>query len=245
MRFKKFTWIFAVLLMAAALASCNLGKAPGPTPDVNGIYTSAAQTMVAGLKSQQTQTAQAAPQVTATSLPSLTPLPTFAISTGAGSFGTPFGTPFVLGTPLATLPSGTGVYSFPVGCADATFIGETAPKDGTSMANGKVFTKGWTMFNSGTCRWDEGFSFSFKSGDQMQGENIVIGKSTSALKNFVAVGEKFTFSVQMQVPFKQGEYKGYWQMKDDTGHWFGSIVFVDIVVGQPRGVPSATATNTH
>lgn len=247
MRSMKMIWTVVVLLMSAALASCNLGKAPEPTADVNGIYTSAAQTMIAGLSSQQTQTAQAVPQATATSAPSFTPLPTFAISTGSIlSFGTP-GTPFILGTPgtpLASLPSGTGLYSMPVGCADATFVHETAPLDGTSMANGKVFTKGWTMFNSGTCTWDEGFSFAFKSGDQMQGENIVFGKTTQAESDWTPAGKQHEFDVQMQVPWKQGSYKGYWQMKDDTGHWFGSIVYVDIVVGQPRGVPSATATNS-
>ncbi len=245
MRSTKIIWTVVVLLMSAALASCNLGKAPEPTPDVNGIYTSAASTMIAGLNSQQTQTAQAMPQATATLAATITPLPTFAISTGSVlTFGTP-GTPFVLGTPgtpLATLPSGTGVYSMPVGCTDATFIGETKPYDGTILAAGKLFDKGWSMFNSGTCKWDEGFQFAFKSGDQMQGENITIQKVTG---DFTAPGHSQAFIVPMKAPFKPGEYKGYWQMQDDTGHWFGSIVYVDIIVGSAHGTSTPTATPHH
>lgn len=236
MQSKKLIWTSVVVLAATALAACNIGKAPEPTPDVNGIYTSAAQTMIAALGQQQTQTAQAVPSATATPQASLTPLATFAIATGS----TPFGTPLVLGTPSTlrpTLPSGTGVYSYPVGCNDATFIGETKPLDGTVLLPGKLFDKGWSMQNSGTCKWDEGYSFAFKSGERMQGENINI----TAQSDFTAPGHSQAFIVHMQAPAATGEYKGYWQMKDDKGNWFGSIVFVDIVVGK-KPTPTPTAT---
>jgi Ig-like domain-containing protein len=244
MQFKKLIWTSAVILLAAALASCNIGKAPEPTPDVSVIYTSAAQTMVSGLRQQQTQTAQAIPQATATPLASLTPLATFAISTGSVPFGTPFGTPFILGTPgtaRPTLPSGTGLYSLPVGCNDATYIGETKPLDGTILAGGKVFDKGWSMQNTGTCKWDDGYSFSFKDGDQMQGEDVVIAKDKA---EFTEPGHSQAFVIQMVAPKAPGEYKGYWQMKNDQGVWFGSIVYVDIVVGK-KSEPTATATAHH
>ncbi len=241
MNFKKLIWTFAAVLLAAALTSCNIGKAPEPTPDVNAIYTAAAATMVAGLSSQQTQTAQAMPPTaTSTPLASPTPFPTFAIATGSIPFGTP-GTAIVFGTPgtaRPTLPSGTGVFSYPVGCNDATFIGETKPLDGTMMTAGKLFDKGWSMLNSGTCTWDEGYSFAFKSGDRMQGNDIKITQSA----DFTKPQHSQAFIVQMQVPNAQGHYKGFWQMKDDQGNWFGSIVYVDISVGSKSGTATPTAT---
>jgi hypothetical protein len=244
MKFAKLLWTSALILMAAALTSCNLGKAPERTADVNAIYTSAAQTMVAGLRSQQTQTAQALPPTaTLTPLATFTPLPTFPISTGSVPFGTP-GTPLVFATVAgATLPSGTGVYSFPQGCNDATFIGETAPYDGTVIGGGKLFDKGFSMLNSGTCKWDEGYSFAFKSGDQMQAQNVVLTKQ-SAASDFTTPGHSQAFVLHMQAPRAPGEYKGFWQMKSDAGVWFGSIVYVDIVV-LGKGTVTATATNHH
>ena len=61
MQITKSFGVATVLVLAAALTSCNIGKAPEPTQDVNAIYTSAAGTMVAQLNDQQTQTAQAIP----------------------------------------------------------------------------------------------------------------------------------------------------------------------------------------
>jgi hypothetical protein len=233
MQLKRLVWATAAVLVATALTSCNIGKASEPTPDVNAIYTSAAQTMIAGLGAQQTQTAQAAsptPLTSPTPLASFTPLATFPI-------GTPFtfGTPFTLGTPAAGLtplptarPAGTGVYSFPVGCDDAMFVGETDPKDGTRMDSGKVFDKGWSMMNVGTCKWTKGYSFNFKSGDELHAQQTaVVIKNDS---DSTASGHSQAFVVTMMAPFKPGEYKGYWQMKNASGVWFGSIVSVDIVV---------------
>ena len=106
MQIKKLVWAITALVMAATLAACNLGKAPEPTQDVNAIYTSAAQTMIAALNVQQTQTAQAVtPTIEAspTALASLAPQATFAIATGSIPFGTP-GTPLAFGTPGTVIP---------------------------------------------------------------------------------------------------------------------------------------------
>ncbi len=239
MQSKKLIWTSAVVLMTMTLVSCNLGKAPEPTPDVQGIYTSAAQTMIAGLNAQQTQTAQAMPTATDTPAASITPLATFAISTGS----VPFGTPFVIGTPgtlAVTLAVGTLNLGNPVGCNAATQINESVPYDGTIIAGGKVFEKAWGFYNSGTCTWDDGYSFDFKSGDRMQGEDIIINKKDE----FTAPNHTQNFIVQLQAPRAPGEYKGFWQMKGDDGNWFGALVWVDIVVGR-KSEPTATATPHH
>jgi hypothetical protein len=242
MEFKK-VWTLAAILLVLVATSCNIGKAPEPTPDVNAIYTSAAGTMVADLNSQLTQTAQAMPPPATNTPPSsATPLVTFAVATGSVPFGTP-GTPILatlaLSTPRPT--SGTVTFGGQNGCNAAVFIGETKPLDGTLMDQGKVFTKGWSMFNSGTCAWDEGYSWAFKSGDRMQGEDIHI----TQVNDFTKPQHSQAFVVQFQVPNKPGEYKGFWQMKDDAGNWFGDMPWVDIVVGSRNGTATPTATNSH
>jgi hypothetical protein len=196
--------------------------------------------MVAGFNSQQTQTAAAIPP---TPVPSLTPLAspsplaTFAISTGSFPFGTPFtlataGTP---GTPRATLPSGTGAFSYPVGCNNATYIGDTGPADKAVIAGGKVFDVGFSMLNSGTCTWDEGYAFSFLNGDKLSANklSIVIAKDKS---EFTAPNHSQSFVITFQAPKAAGVYRSNWQMQDDKGTRFGSIVYVWITVLGPGQV---------
>jgi len=229
MQYKTFTSAAIVIAMAAVLTSCNIGKAAAPTPDVSALYTAAAGTMLAQLGDQQTQTAAAAsptPFFSPTALATFTPLPTFPI--GVTPFGTllPFGTPGV-GTPFPTAfatRAGTGS-GHAVGCNDATFENETAPKDKANVKAGKVFTKGWEMYNAGTCAWDQGYSWVFVSGDNMGCNNVIFGPKDKTLP-----GHSNTFLVNCVAPGKPGEYKSYWQLKNDTGTNFGYSPWVDIVV---------------
>ena len=235
MQLTKLIWVATALVLVAALTSCNIGKAPEPTQDVNAIFTSAAGTMISQLNDQQTQTAQAIPPTAAASptpFDTITPLPTVAGLVGVTPFGTPFtlNTPGGLITPLASpaVPAGTAASGFAVGCNNAELIGETIP-DGTIIHPAKKFDKAWSLQNTGTCTWDEGYSFAFKSGEQMQGQDVLLTKQSSS-KDFTAPGHSQAFIVQMWAPGTAGEYKGYWQMKDDKGNWFGSLVWVDIQV---------------
>ncbi len=230
---KRNSWLALVILAAISLASCNIGKAAAPTPDVNAVFTSAAQTMVAQLSDQQTQTAQAIPTDTPTGQATFTPLPTFPVNVTPFGAGTPFtfNTPTPGGsgislTPLA-LPTVAGglVGGFAVGCANAVFAGETIP-DKTVITPGKSFEKAWMMYNAGTCTWDQGFRFSFKSGDKLNGNDILISQKD----DFTAPGHSITFIVNMKAPMTAREYIGYWQMKTDQGVWFGSLVSVDVIV---------------
>src|ERR1700690_2323902 len=214
MQFKRLTWAVAALLLTTALTSCNIGKAPEPTTDVNAVFTSAAGTMIAQLNDQQTQTASAVsptPPSSPTSLDTFTPLPTFA--QGSTVLGTPFlfGTPGVGLTPLAPLATiapttGSGSTSFAVGCNNAEFIGETVP-DGTIIHPAKQFDKAWSLLNNGTCTWDAGYSFEFKSGEQLQGQNVLI-TNQSPKTDFTAPGHSKSFIINMWSPVTAGEYKG-------------------------------------
>jgi len=232
MQQKKFVWLVLVVLLAASLVSCNIGKVPEPTADVNAIYTAAAGTAVAQINDQMTQTAQAIPP-TPQSSPTIIPLslPTLSLSAGATQF-VGAGTPLVFNTPAAGIlptatkvPSGAGTGSTAVGCNDALYLADT-PLDGTVMTPGKSFDKIWQLRNTGTCTWDDGFIFVFVSGDQLGGTDMGFHKAY----DFVKPGYGTSIIVSMVAPTKAGTYKGFWQMKDDKGSFFGPRVWVQIVV---------------
>jgi hypothetical protein len=212
--------------LCLGLAACNLGKSPEPTPDVNALYTQAAGTLIGQMNEGLTQTAQAAPpteQASPTPLASFTPLPTFPV----GGL-TPIGTPLALGTAGIPLLPTSGVApakSWPQGCDDAQFTNETIP-DGTKMNSRHDFYKWWAFLNVGTCTWDEGYEFAYKSGDRLNGDNVKIQYE----KDFTKPGESIAFKVHMDAPKEAGEYIGFWQMRNDSGGWFGSLVSVDIIV---------------
>jgi len=231
MVFRKLVWPILTALLVIALTGCNIGATPAPTVDVNAIYTQAAETALADFSQNMTQTALAVPPTampTSTPLATFTPLPTFSIITNS--------TPLTLGTPGLTIPApttsvslGTPASSNPVGCNDAMFTGETVP-DGTVFSPGKVFTKSWNFSNTGTCTWDEGYTFAYQSGDKLNAQPLYVTISKTKSEDFVKPGKGIAFNIQMTAPQQKGEYKGYWQMKDDKGNWFGSLVYVDIVV---------------
>ncbi|HET6846676.1 MAG TPA: NBR1-Ig-like domain-containing protein, partial [Anaerolineales bacterium] len=147
------------------------------------------------------------------------PFPTFALP-GL----TPLGT-LVPGSTALPTPVGGGALSFPVGCNDAKFIGETVP-DKTKIDAQKDFKKAWSMLNVGTCTWDEGYTFSFKSGERLSGADVKITREA----DFTEPGSSQAFVVTLKAPNKVGEFIGFWQMRSDDGTWFGSLVSVDIVV---------------
>ncbi len=242
MKFKQSIRAAIVLVLTAVLASCSRGNPAASKATVDALYTEAAGTILAQVADIQTQTAAAIPTkplLSPTALDTFTPLPTFPIGV------TPFGTPFALGTPLALTPHPTAISTggFAVGCNNAIFQAETVP-DKTVFKVAKKFSKAWEFLNAGTCRWDEGYGFFLKSGERLSGLDVIIPGTcpampagtpaslctTSSSKQVTLPGHTQTFVVHMEAPLQKGEYIGYWQMKDDTGAWFGSLVSVDIIV---------------
>ena len=231
---RRVLWVAATGLLMTALTACNIGRSPEPTADVNGLYTAAAETLIAQFGEQQTQTAQAVTTARASPSPlsSSSPLPTFPVGAGLTPVGTlsagltPFGTLSLGLTPLPT-PAGPLAQSFPVGCDDAQFIGENIP-DKTVMVPQHNFKKTWSLQNMGTCTWDEGYSFAFKSGDKLSAQPLVINIISE--KQFTKPSHSQAFVVPMEAPKEKGEFIGFWQMRNDTGVWFGSLVSIDIIV---------------
>lgn len=134
----------------------------------------------------------------------------------------------------------------PEACHDgATYVADlnyddknmTAPP---VMQPGQPFTKGWRLRNSGTCTWDQTYTFAYSSGNsplaQMGGQPVrVNGK--------VAPGATYDFKVPLTAPQQPGTYQAFWTMKDWQGNAFGDRVWVGIrVPGPPTPTPAPQPT---
>ena len=222
MHFRRTAWVITAIL-SIALTGCNISADVAPTIDVNAISTHAVETALAGFAQEQTLTAQAASptaQPTNTQLPTNTPVVTLVAST-----------PFGGGTPLATIGISTpvGTLSGPQ-CNDAVFIADVTIPDGSEMDPGQDFTKVWAIQNSGTCRWDEGYTFRPVSGDVDVMDGYAVEIKTS--KDFVDPGETVNFEVDLTAPLAEREYIGCWRMEADGGYYFGTFACVTIVVNK-------------
>lgn len=196
----------AVLLTIALLAPACAPAAPiEPTPDVNAIRTSAANTVVA----EFTLTAAA---FSPTPPPTLTPEPELPTETPAAAPGTD-PTQIALGTPSVL-------------CDDLSFdeatIDVTIP-DGTPMTPGQEFVKTWKIKNSGSCTWGAGYGLIFSYGTRMDGQPI-------PLTTPVQPGQEVELSVNFKAPTAIGEYTSAWQMTNARGVPFGKAIFVKIIV---------------
>lgn len=239
MSIKKLIGMVIVLALTILLSACNIGAAPAPTQDVGLVYTQAAQLVATQFALQQTQTALAIPP---TSLPTATPpaIPTFSVGTPFGvstPFGvgsTPFGvntTPFGAATqsggflPTATIRA-LATTSAPK-CDDAQFVADLTVPDGTVFKPGQDFDKVWRVKNTGTCTWDEGYTFAY-GGGSLDGYNIVI----KAKDKFVAPGATFDFGVHLTASLAPNTYQECWSMMNDKGYYFGQspLACVKIVV---------------
>jgi hypothetical protein len=233
MRYTKSFWLPALLLLSLFLSACNLGQEPEPTPDIDAIFTAAAETVQAQFALQLTQTALAAPTATLPPPPpTATSIPTFAIG----------GSPAVPATtPLATLGVGTQPSGFPVlatatplvalatqaeqRCRDSAFVADITYPDGTVVNDDAWLAKAWSVQNTGTCAWDDGFSLQPVTGNA-KGEWVIDEKTIKK----VEPGEIVNIEIHIKTPSKEGEWGGCWRMRGDDGYYFGTFLCLLVMV---------------
>lgn len=243
MKFRKFNWLAGVIVASLIISSCNIGATPPPAEDPGAIQTQAFEIVLTQSAIQQTQTAAAVPP---TPLPTNTLIATItleALPTSAvfGATNTPFSlntqqpglTPQLLITPTVGVVNTVTTLN---GCNDGAYIGETKPFDGDSIKVNAEFAKGWTILNTGTCTWDEGYIFDYLQDyfppeanvSQLAGYDIALKKNTA--EEYTKPKHSQSFIVKLKAPNTVGQYKGYWKMKDDAGNYFGPLVYVWITV---------------
>ena len=233
MRYTKNVWLAGLLLLSFILSACNVGQEPEPTPDVGAIFTAAAETVQAQFSLELTQTALAAPTATQPPLPpTATPFPTFAVDGSSAPAVSPVATlgigtqpttgipGLATATPLAALATQSG----PV-CLDSAFVADVTYPDGTVVEDNAFLAKVWSIQNTGTCTWDDGFALVPVLGDA-KGKWEVEHNGVKKVKP----GDIVEIRIDIKTPSKGGDWGGCWKMQGDNGQYFGTLACINVRV---------------
>ncbi len=247
MRARPLILIILLLVFGAALPACGpleqimAQVQQGQATPVPEMLTARAQTESAmQTEAAYTPTRTATPTRTLTPTPSITPFPqitlrpTITLPAGGSAGGG------IVLTPIPSLtkippPTNTPRPTLPPPCDGASFVADVTVPDGTVFVPGARFTKIWRLKNVGTCTWTNGYTISYKSGDQLNAPLAV------PLPQSVAPGQTVDIPVNMIAPLFDGSYRGNWILKNASGVEFGigsgykSSIYVDIRVSAAMG----------
>jgi len=119
------------------------------------------------------------------------------------------------------------------------------PLQKTYMTPGQIFTKSWTVQNTGTCTWGEGYHLMFEGGPSLsQGGASMGGPLDSLLGSLVSIpvvpGQSVTLALPQTAPMDEGWYVGSWKLLAPNGQAMPSVCLcADIVV--KSAAPAAQA----
>jgi hypothetical protein len=211
----------AISLMMAACRPAPTAL-PTETQDPNLVYTAAAETAQVRLTENASITPTEPPPT-----PTLEPTPTQA----------PTATPEQAeATAVATPAPTTGAQ--PAAGDNAVYVQDVTIPDGTVIGAGESFVKTWKLMNTGTTTWTTSYSLVHVSDNLMGAENSV------PLRVEVPPNQNVDISVNMVAPSANGNYRGFWRMRNAAGQLFGDAIFVDIRVGSGTSstqAPTSTA----
>ena len=124
-------------------------------------------------------------------------------------------------------------------CDWVAFVKDVSIPDGTVLSPGSSFVKTWRLKNKGTCTWTSAYTLIFASGHQMS------GPISMSLPGNVNPGETIDVSVNLIAPGTEGQYIGYWMLRNASGVSFGygdqanKAFFVDIVSSSQTTIPKS------
>jgi hypothetical protein len=195
--------VFATVLLMTA---CGTGESGEPTPDINAIRTEAVKTAMVEM------TVQAALSPTDTAPPpTMTPLPTATLNTGAAQPAAGSSSSGSSGSSGAIVTAGPTATLDPYVCE---YITED-PLDGP-QTTGANYDKTWTFRNVGTATWTaSGYYLKWVSGPDISYQHIY------KIPHDVAPYQTVKFSIDVAVPsnpISEGiAYVDYWQLISDNG----------------------------
>jgi len=132
---------------------------------------------------------------------------------------TPFST-FTNVPPLATVSR----------CDSASFVADVTYPDGSIVGRSAPFTKTWRIKNTGTCTWTTSYDIVYVSGEKFSAKDAV------PLPETVSPGETVEISIDLIAPNSNGNYRGNWKLRNESGVVFGlgsssnSNFYVDVNV---------------
>jgi hypothetical protein len=110
-------------------------------------------------------------------------------------------------------------------CMNSEFIADVTYPDGTVVEDEANLAKVWSIRNSGTCTWDDGFSLQPVTGDA-KGTWVIDEK----VNKKVEPGEIVEIRIDVRTPARGGEWGGCWQMQGDNGQFFGTFLCLLVMV---------------
>jgi len=119
-------------------------------------------------------------------------------------------------TPISPSPT-------PVCSNELLFLRDISIPDGSVVAPSSPLDKRWLIENTGTCNWDEQYSFQRITGPEM-------GVAAKQALYPARSGSRVMFSIRYTAPESPGIYHSAWQAHDPQGEPFGDPVFIEIIV---------------
>ncbi|MFN3490981.1 MAG: NBR1-Ig-like domain-containing protein [Anaerolineales bacterium] len=140
-----------------------------------------------------------------------------ALTVQAGGTATP-GLPLPTATlepAQATSTAGVGTTAPTSKCDAAQFLADVTYPDGSTLAPNTSFVKIWRIKNVGACTWTTSYALVFFGGDPMSAPAAV------ALADSVAPGQYIEIPVTLKSPNSDGNFTGYWKLRNASGALFG------------------------
>lgn len=100
-------------------------------------------------------------------------------------------------------------------CDAAQFLADVTYPDGSTLAPNTSFIKIWRIKNVGTCTWTTSYALVFFGGDAMSAPSAV------SLAGSVAPGQYIEIPVTLKSPNSDGNFTGYWKLRNASGALFG------------------------
>ena len=129
--------------------------------------------------------------------------------------GLPLPTVTVAGSPSATNAPSTQLPAPQSKCDAAQFLADVTYPDGSLLPRSTTFVKIWRIKNIGTCTWTTSYALVFSGGDSL-GSSSVIGMPGTVLP-----GQYIELPVTLTSPNKDGNFTGYWKLRNASGVPFG------------------------
>lgn len=162
---------------------------------------------------------------------------------GTATPGLPQPTVTLAGSPTATNQAVTLQPAQTSKCDAAQFLADVTYPDGSIVPRNTTFVKIWRIRNVGTCTWSTSYAIVFSGGDGMS------APTTVAMPGSVAPGQYIEIPVTLKSPGTDGNYRGYWKLRNTAGALFGiggqadTSFWVDIRVTGPSFVAYSFADN--
>ena len=129
--------------------------------------------------------------------------------------GLPLPTVTIAGSATATNPPSSGSPVPGAKCDAAQFLADVTYPDGSILPRSTTFVKIWRIKNVGTCTWSTSYALIYSGGDSLGGPNTV------GMPGTVYPGQYIEIPVTLNSPNKDGNYTGYWKLRNASGVPFG------------------------